>query len=71
MTGLIVGSDAHMMPVSTSIIDQIAASVLSPRQFSVQRNQYSRDLYDSQVISSDLETTYSACSRNMLTRTTL
>lgn len=32
-TGLIVGSDAQMIPVSTSIIDQIAASVLSPRLF--------------------------------------
>lgn len=30
ITGLIVGSDAQIIPVSTSIIDQIAASVLSP-----------------------------------------
>ena len=30
ITGLIVGSDAQIIPVLTSIIDQIAASVLSP-----------------------------------------
>jgi hypothetical protein len=30
MTGFIVGSDAQIMPVLTSMLDQIAASVLSP-----------------------------------------
>ena len=30
MTGFIVGNDAQIIPVSTSIIDQMAASVLSP-----------------------------------------
>jgi hypothetical protein len=31
MTGFIVGSDAQTMPVLTSMLDQIAASVLAPK----------------------------------------
>jgi hypothetical protein len=31
MTGFIVGSDAQTMPVLTSMLDQIAASVLDPK----------------------------------------
>jgi hypothetical protein len=31
MTGFIVGSDAQIMPVLVSMLDQIAASVLAPK----------------------------------------
>jgi hypothetical protein len=31
MTGFIVGSDAQTMPVLTSMLDHIAASVLAPK----------------------------------------
>jgi hypothetical protein len=31
MTGFTVGSDAQTMPVLTSMLDQIAASVLAPK----------------------------------------
>lgn len=58
MTGFIVGSDAQIMPVLTSMFDQIAASVLAPK-FPVNKvlDLGFKDL-DLQVISSDIDTMY-------------
>jgi hypothetical protein len=38
MIGLMGGSEAHMMPVLTSMSDQIAASLLSPGEISAATN---------------------------------
>lgn len=70
MRALVAGIHAQIIPVATSMLDQIAVSALSPvHAMSVLHTSIL--LENVHVKSSEVETTYKLCSLNTLTRHTL